>query len=94
MFVRSAVPAPPAGASTTVQLVSGAVQRLDLGRGPPAVMHTSTQGPKALPLQVINIPQHDVARGEVAMDYMPPEPAKVGLCRDALPLCTLWSVGG
>ncbi|KAL4447834.1 hypothetical protein ABPG75_005053 [Micractinium tetrahymenae] len=25
---------------------------------------------------VINIPQHDVARGEVAVDYMPPEPAR------------------
>ncbi|PSC69363.1 FLOWERING LOCUS T-like isoform X2 [Micractinium conductrix] len=25
---------------------------------------------------VINIPQHDVARGEVAVPYMPPEPAK------------------
>lgn len=28
-------------------------------------------------LQVVNIPSHDPARGEVAVAYMPPEPAKV-----------------
>lgn len=45
----------------------------------PPLCQVITSGRPLSPLrQVINIPQHDVARGEVAVEYMPPEPARVG----------------